>query len=176
MIYAKVSPEDQVLIAQELRTTRDAKWYRRLKIIQLSGQGKSVSELAELFDVCKATVRDYLHRYTRGGLSALRRRFSPGAPLKIPFTKAQWEELLHQSPSQFPQLETNARTWTQELLVDYFAKVHGIQVAQSTLSLLLKRMKFRWNRGKLKVTSPDPLYTVKRERIETLKKKACRDP
>ena len=106
----------------------------------------------------------------------MRRRFSPGAPLKIPFTKARWEELLRQSPSQFPQLETNARNWTQELLVDYFAKVHGLKVAQSTLSLLLKRLGFRWNRGKLKVTSPDPLYTVKRERIEALKKKAWKAP
>lgn len=176
MLYAKVSPEDHVLLDQELKTTRDANWYRRLKIIQLSGQGKSVSELAELFDVCPATVRDYLHRYTRGGLSALRRRFSPGAPLKIPFTKAQWEELLHRSPNQFPQLETKARNWTQELLVDYFSKVHGIEVAQPTLSLLLKRLGIRWNRGKLKVTSPDPLYTVKRERVETLKKKAWKAP
>ena len=176
MIYAKVSPEDQVLIDQELKTTRDAKWYRRLKIIQLSGQGKTVPQLAELFDVCKATVRDYLHRYNQGGLSALRRRFSPGAPLKIPLSKAQWEEVLHRSPSQFPELETNARNWTQELLVEYVAQVHGIAVAQSTLSLLLKRLGIRWNRGKLKVTSPDPLYTVKRERIETLKKKPGRDP
>ena len=176
MIYAKVSPEDQALIAQELKTTRDAKWYRRLKIIQLSGHGNTVPQLAELFEVCKATVRDYLHRYNRGGLSALRRRFSPGAPLKIPFTKAQGEELLHRSPSQFPELETNARTWTQEVLVDYFAKVHGIAVVQSTLSLRLKRLGVRWNRGKLKVTSPDPLYTIKRERIETLKKKAWRAP
>ena len=176
MIYAKVSPEDQVLLEQELKTTRDATWYRRLKIIHLSGQGNPVSALAELFDVCKATVRDYLHRYNRGGLSALRRRFSPGAPLRIPFPKAHWEELLHQSPSQFPGLETKARTWTQEVLVEYFAKVHGIEVAQPTLSLLLKRLGIRWNRGKLKVTSPDPLYTVKRERIETLKKKPWTAP
>ncbi len=36
--------------------------------------------------------------------------------------------------------------------------------------MLLKRMKIKWNRGKLKVTSPDPLYTVKQERVDTPKK------
>lgn len=33
-------------------------------------------------------------------------------------------------------------------------------------------MGIKWNRGKLKVTSHDPFYTLKRERVEELKKKA----
>jgi hypothetical protein len=46
-----------------------------------------------------------------------------------------------------------------------------VTVTQPAISECLKRDKIRWNRGKLKVTSPDPLYTVKRERVEALKKK-----
>ena len=43
-------------------------------------------------------------------------------------------------------------------------------VTQAAVSLCLTHHKMAWNRGKLKVTSPDPWSTVKRERSDPLKK------
>jgi hypothetical protein len=88
-------------------------------------------------------------------------------------TKAEWEELLHQSPSQFERLRSGARNWTQALLQTYLWEYHHVSVTQQAISVAIKRHKVRWNRGKLRVTSPDPVYLVKRERIDTLKK-SCR--
>ena len=90
-------------------------------------------------------------------------------------TKAQWEELLHRSPAGFEKLNTGARNWTQALLVAYCAQYLGVPITQARLCQLFKTMGLTWNRGKLKVTSPDPLYTVKRERVEGLKKKRFRE-
>ena len=36
MIYAKVNNEDLKPLEEKLKATKDARWYRRLKIIQLS--------------------------------------------------------------------------------------------------------------------------------------------
>jgi len=172
MLVAEVSPAAKEKLLEELNNTSDVKWYRRLKIIQLSSQGDtSAPQLATLFDLCAATVREYIRRYNANGLEGLQRQTSEGAPLTIPLTKAEWEELLHQSPSQFDQLQTGARNWTQELVVDYLRAYHQVTVTQPAVSLCLKRHGISWNRGKLKVTSPDPLYTVKRDRIAALKKK-----
>jgi transposase len=172
MLYAKNNPQANAEMLTELKQTRESHWYRRLKIIHLSSQGMSVPELAKFFDCCAATVRDYITRYNTEGLPRLRRQSSDGAPIKIPLTKAAWEELLHQSPSQFERLQTGARNWTQELLQQYLRAYHQIAVTQQAISAALKRHHIAWNRGKLKVTSPDPLYTVKRDRIEALKKSA----
>ncbi len=172
MLYAKVSMEAFEELIQEMNQTKDAKWYRRLKIIHLSSKWTSVQDLATLFDLSKATIREYITRYNQAGLSGLQRQYSEGPPIQIPFSKAEWDELLHQSPSQFDQLNTAARNWSQELLKAYFRLYHEVTVTQQALSACLKRHGFRWNRGKLKVTSPDPLYTVKRDRIEELKQKA----
>jgi len=179
MIYVKISDDNRKQLQRELGDTKDARWYRRLKIIDLSSCGKTVSELAEMFNLSSATVRDYIHRYNTDGIFALQRSYSPGRPPKIEMTKEQWEELLRRSPVQFEALNTAARNWTQELLVEYCKKYLETELAQSSLCLLFKRLGIKWNRGKLKVTSaerlslsaPDPLYTVKRERVETLKKK-----
>lgn len=171
MIKAIANDEDSRLLEEELKTTKDVKWYKRLKIVQLSSLGETISKLAKTFDVCKATVRDYIKRYNGGDLESLKRHNSNGRPTKITFTKAEWEELLHRSPCQFEKLNTGARNWTHKLLSYYCHEYLGVQITPSAIGMLLKRKDVRWNRGKLKVTSPDPLYTVKRERVETLKKK-----
>jgi transposase len=171
MLFAEVSPEASEQLHEALKQASDAKWYRRLKIIQLSSQQTSVPELATLFDLCTATVRAYITRYNTDGLTGLKRASSDGAPPKIPLSKEEWETLLHQRPSQFDRLNTGARNWTQALVVEYLQRYHAITVTQPAVSTCLKQHKISWNRGALKVTSPDPLYTVKRERIDTLKKK-----
>jgi transposase len=174
MLFAEVSAQAQEELLEALKQASDSKWYRRLKIIHLSSQRTPVPKLAKLFDLCAATVRVYITRYNTGGLTGLKRQSSDGGPPKIPLDKAEWEELLHQSPSQFERLHTGARNWTQELLVEYLCQYYDVSVTQAAVSLSLKRHKIPWNRGKLKVTSPDPLYTVKRDRIDRLKKSRCR--
>jgi transposase len=171
MIYAQVNDEGLKLLEKELKSTEDVKWYRRLKIIQLSSQGETVPQLAQSFDVCQATVRDYIKRYNSGGLDALKRGNSNGRPPKTQLTKSEWEELLHQSPCQFEKLNTGARNWTQDMLSVYCHEYLGVKIGATAICMLLKRMGISWNRGKLKVTSPDPQYTVKRERVQTLKKR-----
>jgi transposase len=170
MIYAQVNDEGLKLLEKELKSTKDAQWYRRLKIIQWSSQGETVPQLSDRFDVCQATVRAYIKRYNKGGLETLKPDKSSGRPPATQLTKSEWEELLHRSPCQFVKLNTGARNWTQDMLSVYCHEYLGVQIGASAICMLLKRMGIRWNRGKLKVTSPDPDYTVKRERVETLKK------
>ena len=173
MIYTKVN--DHETLEKGLENANDINWYKRLKIVQLSSQGVGVPQLAQTFDVCQATVRDYIKRYKDGGIDTLKREYSNGRPPLTELTKAQWEELLHQSPCQFEKLNTGARNWTQKLLVDYCSQYLGIQLTRSAISIMLKNIGIPWNRGKLKVTSPDPLYTLKRERVDELKKKPSQE-
>ncbi len=42
-----MNEEDLKLLAGKLQATKDAKWYRRLKIIQLSSLGDTVSKLSK---------------------------------------------------------------------------------------------------------------------------------
>jgi len=50
------------------------------------------------------------------------------------------------------------------------AVFHRVAVAESTIYTTLSRAGFRRGRTKLTVTSPDPDYEVKRQRIEALGK------
>ncbi len=67
MIYAKVDAQVRETMRAEMKTTKTVKWYRRLKIIDLSSQGLSVPELSQMFDLFEATIRRYIHHFNEAG-------------------------------------------------------------------------------------------------------------
>jgi transposase len=151
--------------------------YTRLKVVQLAGRGYTVQALAEIFDLHEQSVRSYLHASQTGGPAALPDAPRSGRPPKLPHDYAQgeasraaWQRLLDRRPSTIAAVDTPAHVWTLGLLARYLRVVHGVHVAASTIYTALTRAGFRRGRTKLTVTSPDPDYEVKRQRIEALGK------
>ncbi len=165
-----------VSLQVELRNAQNAKWYRRLKIIQLSMRGVTVPELAEQFDLCAATIRSYIQAYNAGGIAGLRAKKSPGRPAKVgQLTREGWEEILRQTPNCYEKLETECRVWTLALLVRYVKEYLDQEVCFQTISAAMRRCKYRTGRSKLRVGSPDPEYQVKRHQVESLESLPARD-
>lgn len=102
MIYADPRTEHAISELQVyLKEARNAKWYRRLKIIQLSMTHMTVPQLAEQFDVCKATVRNYIKAYNEDGIEGLKPQKSPGRPPKVGhLTRDDWSDILNRTPNQ----------------------------------------------------------------------------
>jgi transposase len=172
MIYAQVDAQQRNILHAEMKTAMNVKWYQRLKIIDLSGQGFTVSELSQMFDLATGTIRRYIHAYNEAGLDGLQPDYGQGRPLTLDWSKEQWLDLLAQSPADLAQLATGAQNWTQALLRQYLAAYHQIEVTQTTISKALRRAGIRWRRAKRRVHSPDPLYVVKRQRIADLQQLA----
>jgi len=149
--------------------------YIRIQAIALLHAGKKPREVAEVLGICENSVRSCLKRFNTQGFAGLAYRWGGGPKIKLgSLDKAFWEDLLSRPPSHFPELETQAQNWTYVLLQRYLQLVHNLKVGQSTIWLHLRRIKFTAGRAKLSVTSPDPEYQVKRQRIETLEKKLRR--
>jgi transposase len=164
MIYATISSEEaQRRLDEAIEEARDVKWYIRLRIIALSATKQTVKELSEMFDLCEATIRNYIHDYNRGGLQQLAPGKSTGRPPKIgSWTKAQWDEVLEQTPNQYKKLNTQSRQWTLKRLQQYVKEYHGIEVCLSSIYNSYRKTGRRTGRSKLRVGSPDPMYRVKR--------------
>lgn len=175
MIYANVDEQSQVELLQAMNETKDKKWYRRLKIIDLSGQHFSVPNLATLFDLSPHTIRTYIQCYNSGGITKLKPDYGQGRDVSLDWTQEQWLALMGQAPSHFDKLNSGAQNWTQELMVQYLALYHDVHVTQPAISTMLKRVGLKWKRAKLRIKSPDPLYVGKRQRVDALKEKAQKD-
>jgi len=171
MIFANPQKEDSISELQiAIKKAENVKWYRRLKIIQLSMAEMTVPQLAEQFDLCKATVRNYIKAYNEGGISKLKPQKSPGRPPKIGHLKKDdWSEILSQTPNQYEKLQTDSRQWTLDLLTRYAKEYIGVEVCFQAVSEALRRCNYRTGRSKLRIGSPDPDYLVKRERVQILR-------
>jgi len=147
-------------------------WYRRLKIIDLSGQGTPIRELAQTFDLSPTTVHTYIHTFNTTGLTGLRPGYGRGRPLAMDWTTDQWLGVLLQAPCHLALLDTAAQNWTQSLLRQYLVLYHEVNLSQPALSKSLHRVGLRWRRAKLRVHSPDLLYIVKRQPVAHLQQLA----
>lgn len=172
MIYAQMTAQDREAIEAMMKTTKNVKQYRRLKVVDLSGQGYSVPQLSQMFELSAATIRRYIHSFNEAGLLALEPAYGQGRPPQLSWSQGQWLDVLAQSPADLERLETAAQNWTQALLRQYLARYHQVQVTQTTIARALRRVGIRWRRAKRRVHSPDPLYVVKRQRVAELQQLA----
>jgi len=171
MVYAEISSEEaRKRLNEAIEEAKDVKWYIRLKIISFSADKKMVAELSQMFELCKATIRSYIHDYNHGGLKQLAPDKSTGRPSKIgKWTKEQWDKVLEQTPNQYEKLGTQSRQWTLERLQQYVKAYNGIDVCLSSVYNSIRKTGRRTGRSKLRVGSPDPEYGVKRKQIENLR-------
>jgi transposase len=170
MIYATISSEEaQKRLNEAIEEAKDVKWYIRLKIIALSATKQTVEELSKMFELHKATIRRYIHGYNQGGLEELAPDKSTGRPPKIgQWTKEQWDKVLEQTPDQYDKLNTKSHQWTLERLQRYVKEYHDIDVSLSSVYNSIRQSGRRMGRSKLRVGSPDPMYTVKRSYIKAV--------
>ena len=151
MLYAKVKKEaDRAEIKKELKEAQKVKWYRRVKVIDLSDKGRTVSKIAEIIDLNENTVRGYIKRYNAGGIAGLKPNYVRGRKVSITLSKEELRAILERSPSQFAKLESGARNWNQGLMKLYLKQYHNLEVSQSVISETFKRLGIPWNRAKKK--------------------------
>ena len=150
MICAKVNETERDEIKIALKGAQKVKWYRRVKVIDLSTRGQTVSKIAEIIDLNENTVRVYINRYNTGGLAGLKANYGSGRKGSINLSKEELSEILERSPSQFEKLESGARNWNQGLMKVYLKQYHQLEVSQSVISDTFKRLGIPWNRAKKK--------------------------
>jgi len=172
MIFATISDEaGKIQLIEAIKSCQKPHIYRRLLTVQLSAEGKKVSELTDMFKVTPQTIRAFVHAYNQGGLEQLLPEKKPGRRPRLSLTTEQWTEIIHQPPCSFEKLTTLCQNWTLKLLSNYCQQYHSVKLCPSMLWYILRQHKINMGRSQLRITSPDPKYTQKRDRTEEIKKK-----
>ncbi len=71
IIYSQVKATEQQAPKAEMKRTTEPKWYRRLKVVNLSSQGCSVPTSTALFDLSEVTIRLYIQNCNEGEMSEM---------------------------------------------------------------------------------------------------------
>lgn len=143
---------------------RDAFRLRRCQILLASSRGEHAPEIARQVGCCPSTARNVIAGFNARGLASLAagsRRPKSAAPELDAAKLQRLKEVLHQSPRAFGKQRS---TWTLELAaqVAHETGLTKALVSAETVRRAVGRLGGGWRRAKRWITSPDPLYVLKK--------------
>ncbi|MFE0654544.1 helix-turn-helix domain-containing protein [Streptomyces sp. NPDC059534] len=159
---------DQKSDVEGLLRQRESSRHPRMRVecVRLSGQGRTVSEIAGILEIHPVTVRRALHRFTAGGLAALADAPRCGRPPKV--TRADldaMEEMLDTAA------EDGGPSWTLPRLAAWLERERGVEIHSARLSALLRRDGFRYKRTRTTVRhkADEALQRITKDQLEGLR-------
>jgi transposase len=148
-------------LERQLRSTRDARVFRRtLAVLEVAG-GEPVASVAGRLRVTLRAVYHWVATYGRDNApDALADRNRPGRPrLLTPSDRELLRELLGRSPQELGYF---AAQWTVPLLREHLARRTGRPLSDDTLRRELRRLRYTWKRSRYTL-DPDPEFGGKKE-------------
>jgi putative transposase len=142
----------------------------RCHIILLSAERYSVPQIASLLFSSEDTVARCIHEFNRSGLEGILPPERVGRPAKI--TEEYLKHLLELVESDPRDLGYPFSTWTAELLAVALQEQTGLTVSESSVRRTLHNQGYSVQRPVLCVSSPDPEYQQKVERLQELQRRA----
>lgn len=137
----KVSDTQMEELIQGYRTAtarKDLDLAKRIQGLLLVSAGMAERQAARTVGVGRRTLQEWIFKYRRGGLAALKKGPYPGRSTKL--TKAQFEELgriIEQGPES---VGLDSGVWTAPLAVDLVNRLFGVKYHPDHMRKILKRL------------------------------------
>lgn len=149
-----LSPSD--LRLYEKQETR-ANMRNRITAVRLVMEGKLGKEVAEICNLHRQSVSEYVHRFNEGGMDLLlERKFGKGRPYFL--TEEQQMELkeiiLTSAPSDHG-LGT-AVSWTTPIISEYIHRTYDVRMTRTGVLRMLWRLSLRYTRPTYVLKKADP--------------------
>jgi transposase len=159
----ELTPEERTQLGAALRSPR-AFTLRRAQIVLASARREPPARIASALGCSAQTVRNAIRAFEAGPTESLVQQSSRPKSIESALDearRAQLQHLLHQSPRHFGRERS---VWTLSLVASVCAE-QGItpeRMSTETMRRALKRLGTSWKRAKHWITSPDPLYALKK--------------
>jgi len=159
-----ISDEDIVILNQWRRGTDLEKW-RKAVVIQGSLDGVPLIDLKNKVEVGMLSVQKWIENFKVNGIEGLKKKQASLEPYKK-ITEERTRKvmaLLHEPP----QLHGfNRTTWRLEDLTVAYMTHYGEKVGMTTIRMCVKRGGYRFRKARMVLTSPDPNFREKLDRVK----------
>ena len=157
--------EEQLAELEELyQKTTKPRYRTRAQIVLLSAeQGYKAEEIAQIVRESHMTVLRWLKRYLAEGIEGLKDAPRPGRSATV--TETYRKRLLEVVRRRPRSLGLEYSMWTLRRLADYLAEETGLRVSFETVRRELAKADIIFSRPQHTISSPDPLYQVKKRRL-----------
>lgn len=164
MIRISLNEEERAAL-NRLRLERKSNIGERAHYVLLAASGMSAPEISRHLNRNIITIRLWLNRYVKQGLSGFTSRKPPGRPAKkAPLIETHLQELLSKSPQDYGYQEAG---WQLNLLRDWFEK-KGCKACDNTLVKSLNKLGFVYKRFSKTMPQNAPTADEKKAKISDI--------
>ncbi|RVU02136.1 IS630 family transposase [Mucilaginibacter limnophilus] len=136
--------------------------------MQESFDGRCLREVADKVEVHLDTVEQWVAIFKLRGIAGLLRKpwtLNDEKQKEVEQKIKNLNALIHQSPSLYG---INRTSWRTEDLAAVYSKVYGVVLTRSTVWNYLQRQGYRFRKAKEVLTSPDPKFREKLDKITSI--------
>lgn len=146
---------------------RNGRWLdrKRCMAVLANRRGLRGALICKLLRISPTTYRRYLRIFAEGGAAALfSPRINPHRKIDNEDVKNAVFSILHQPPSNF---DINRTTWTMAAL-SRVMRQEGQPAGEDVIRHIIKAAGYRWRKARIVLTSNDPEYSEKVDRIRSI--------
>lgn len=156
------------------KKNRRATEEERILAVQMLESGKNADEVAEILNVSRRTVFDWLQKYRREGLAGLSTKFASGRPTAL--TDREMLELRAIIVGVDPrQLSFGLALWTRGMIAELIWRRFKVKLSNVTVGRILKKLGMSPQRPLYRAYQQDPekVEKWKKETYPEIRKKAA---
>jgi transposase len=160
-----ISPEDRKELVR-WRNSNDTGLWRKAVVILGSEQKRPIAEMSLQLEVTEETMLLWIERYKKMGLERLRDKIFTPDPKKVASSKIKQENIL-KLLQQTPRIHNvNRASWSLAALSKVYGQVYGTPLGDHSIGDHLKKMGYQFLKSRERLTSPDPLFREKMDKIK----------
>lgn len=143
-----------MMLQDEIRRSRDARYDHRLHAILLVAQGMSCPEVAHLLGDGPRAVQMWVHQFEDKGLSGLIDKSRPGRPRKLAEVHlAEIADALRSTPEE---RGLSGHLWDGKTLSAFILKKYDVRLGVRQCQRLFRQLEFRYRKPRPLIAGTDP--------------------
>jgi transposase len=148
----------RLAIRQEIDRSEESRYDHRLHGLLLVANGRSCTEVGQLFGEAATTVQRWVRRFEEAGFSGLREGERSGRPRTM--DERSWSRIeadLRTSPNAFG---LQANLWDGPVLSEHLRRNYGIKLGVRQCQRLFRHMGFRLRKPRPQLAQADPIVVA----------------
>lgn len=155
--------DEETKALNRYKAANHKKYSKKAIALLMANEGRTLVEVMEATHAAPRTIYRWLSNFNRDRLESIKVRVN--APKKE-MVKVERQtrviDIIHKMPSLYG---INRTSWTYGAIAESYEKEYDIPISKGQIQAVIKNTGYSWRRARMVLTSPDPEYKAKVERI-----------
>lgn len=155
--------DEEIKILKRYKAGVHKKYSAKAEAILLINKGSKLLDVVKATNVAKGTIYRWLRSYNKDRLESITIKINNPKREGVKIERqTRVIDIIHKMPALYG---INRTTWTYPAIAEAYKKEYGITISKDIVKGVINNTNYSWRHARRVLTSPDPEYKAKVERI-----------